>query len=98
LTSGANPSTYGASLTFKSTVTGAGATPTGSVSFYNEASGATCSSLGASTQISTTQTLSGGAASVTTTTLAVGSDTILACYSGDTNHNSSSGTLAHTVN
>jgi hypothetical protein len=54
--------------------------------------------LGASTQISTTQTLSGGAASVTTTTLAVGSDTILACYSGDTNHNSSSGTLAHTVN
>ena len=99
LTTGTNPSTYGVSQTFKTTMTGVsgGATPSGTVGFYNEASGATCSSLGSSTQISTTQTLSSGAASVSTTTLAAGADTILACYSGDTNYNTSSGTLAHTV-
>jgi subtilase family serine protease len=95
LTAGANPSTYGASLTFRAAVT-TGAT--GSVSFYKEASGASCLSLGASTPIGGTQTLSGGSASVTTTTLAIGSDTILACYGGDSTYSSSSGTLAHTVN
>jgi hypothetical protein len=70
---------------------------TGSVSFYNGASGASCSSLGASTLIGT-QTLSGGSTAVATTTLAAGSDTIIACYSGDNNYNSSSATLVQTVN
>jgi len=95
LTSGTNPSTYGASLTFKATVT-TGAT--GSVSFYNMSSGANCTGLGSSIQIGSTQTLSGGSASVTTTTLAAGSDTILACYSGDGNYSGSSGTVPQTVN
>jgi hypothetical protein len=95
LTSGTNPSTSGTSLTFTATVT-TGAT--GSVSFYNQASGATCAALGGSTQIGSTQTLSGGSASVTTTTLPTGSDTILACYGGSSNYNSSSGTVSQTVN
>ena len=73
---------------------GAGATPSGSVSFYN---GGSCATPGP--QISTTQTLGGGAASVTTTTLTASSpDTILACYLGDTNYNTTSGTYSQTVN
>ena len=94
LTAGTNPSSYGASLTFTATVT-TGAT--GSVSFYLEAGAASCSSLGASTQIGSTQTLSGGSAAVTTSTLAVGSDTVLACYSGDSNYNSSGGAVVQLV-
>jgi len=95
LTAGTNPSTYGASLTFTAAVT-PGAT--GGVIFYNQASGASCSALGASTKIGSGQTLSGGSASVTTTTLPTGSDTILACYGGSSNYTSSSGTVSQTVN
>jgi hypothetical protein len=96
LTSGSNPSAFGSSLTFTATVTGTGAT--GTVAFWDAASGATCSSLGTSTQIGSTQTLSGGTSSVSTSSLAVGAHTILACYSGDTNFTSSSGTISQTVN
>jgi hypothetical protein len=96
LTAGANPSGFGSSLTFTATVTGTGAT--GTVAFWDQASGASCSSLGASTQISSTQTLSGGTAAVSTTTLAIGTHTILACYSGDPNFTGSSGTVSQTVN
>ena len=70
---------------------------TGSVSFYLQAGAASCSSLGASALLGT-QTLSGGLAAVTTTTLPTGSDTVLACYGGDSNYNGSSGTVAQTVN
>ena len=93
LTAGTNPSSYGASLTFTATVT-TGAT--GSVSFYLQAGAASCSSLGASTLVGA-QTLSGGSAAVTTSTLAVGSDTVLACYSGDSNYNSSGGAVVQSV-
>jgi hypothetical protein len=93
-----NPSTSGQSLSFTATVTGAGATPTGSVSFYEQASGATCSALGSSTLIGSAQTLSSGSASVSTSTLPTGSDTILACYGGSSSYTSSSGTLSQTVN
>lgn len=45
-------------------------------------------------------TLSGdpGTASCTTSSLAVGSDTVMATYSGDTNHSGGSGTFGQTVN
>ena len=74
LQSGSNPSTYGASLTFRASTTAVGETV--SVSFYNQASGATCSSLGSSTLLGTAAlngSFSNNYAQVTTTTLAVGS-------------------------
>src|SRR2546427_6361401 len=44
------------------------------------ATGATCAALGASTQIGSTQPLSGGIASVTIASLSAASHTITACY------------------
>jgi hypothetical protein len=96
-----NPSTtYMEAVTFTATVaqpSGYSGTPTGTVSFYNAASSATCSALGSSTQIGTAQTLSAGLASITTASLPGGSDTILVCYSGDPNFYASSGTTSQTV-
>ena len=72
LASSANPATVGQSVTFTATVTGAGGTPTGTVTFKD---GAT--SLGGGT-------LGGGVATFTTAALAAGSHTITTLYSGDT--------------
>ncbi len=71
LTSSANPSTIGHSVTFAAAVTPT--TATGTVQFLD---GST--SLG-------TVTISGGAASLSLTTLAVGTHSITAVYSGDAN-------------
>jgi hypothetical protein len=78
LTSSANPSTFGQAVTFTAVVTarpgfGKG-TPTGTVSFLNGAA-----SIGKSTLNG------GGVATLTTSTLPVGTDNITATYSGDTN-------------
>lgn len=86
----ANPSLVGQSLTFTATVTvvapGVG-TPTGTVTFKD---GAT--TLG-------TGTISGNAATFTTSSLTLGSHSITAVYSGDSNFNtSSSATLIQVVN
>jgi CSLREA domain-containing protein len=94
LTSGTNPSTAGGSLTFTATVT-AGAT--GSVTFYSRTVGGNCTSSG-NTQIGSPQPLSGGLASITTTSLPVGSGYVLGCYGGDSNYNSSYGYAAQKVN
>ncbi len=83
LSSSLNPSTVGALVTLTATVP---SSATGSVTFYNGTS-----SLG-------TVTLSGGSATLSTTTLPGGSDSITAAYSGDSNHNTASGTLIQTVN
>ena len=64
--------------------------------FYNAASGATCSLVGSSTPFDT-RPLFAGPASTSTPTLPTGTDTILACYSGDGNFISSSGTVSQTV-
>ena len=73
LTSSANPSVYGQSLTFTATVTANGlGPPSGSVTFYD---GGT--SLGSGT-LNTS-----GVATLTTSALPVGSDSITAAYSGD---------------
>src|SRR5262249_31298200 len=88
LGSSANPSTFGASVTFTATVTGTGATPTGTVTFKD---GAT--SLG-------TGTLNGsGQATVTISTLAAGSHSITAAYGGAATYAArTSSPLAQTAN
>ncbi len=85
-----NPSTYGQAVTFTATVSasspGSG-TPTGTVTFYF---GTT--SIG-------TGTLSGGKATLKTSTLPAGSDSITVAYGGDTNFLiSTSAALTQTVN
>jgi len=79
LTANPNPATFGQSVTLGATVTGisGAATPTGTVTFLN---GST--TLG-------TGTLSGGVATYTATSLAVGSYPITAQYVGDGNYSTS---------
>jgi hypothetical protein len=87
LTSSANPSVSGQSVTFTAKVTSSGPTPTGNVVF---SSGST--TLG-------TVPLNGGSAAYTTTSLTTaGTQTITASYSGDGNTQASSGTLSQVVN
>jgi hypothetical protein len=90
VTSSANPSVYGQSVMFTATVAavspGAG-TPTGTVTFKD---GSTVLGTG---------TLSGGVATYTTSTLALGTHSITVVYGGDTNFASStSGALSQVVN
>lgn len=85
-----NPSIYGQAVTLTATVTavppGSG-TPTGTVTFNSNSTG-----LGSAT-------LSNGTAKISVTNLAVGTDSITAVYSGDTNFSSStSGVLSQVVN
>jgi len=83
-----NPSTFGQSVTFTATVTPtSGGTPTGTVTFTADGSNV----LGAIS-------LSGGQAALSTTSLGVGSHSIVASYSGDSAHLASSSTaLSQTV-
>src|SRR5262249_39228 len=84
VTSSANPSFFGQTVTFTPTVAtalaGAG-TPTGSVHFVDSTNGV---DLG-------TVTLRGGSASVSTSSLAAGANTIAARYSGGNNFGGSYG-------
>jgi len=86
LTSSPNPSGFGASVTFTATVTGqSGGTPTGTVTFSNGSG-------------SLTAPVSGGTASITTSELPVGTSSITAVYSGDSNFaGSTSNTLVQVV-
>jgi hypothetical protein len=87
VTSSANPSFAGQSVTLTASVASAGPTPTGNMIFT---SGST--TLG-------TVALSGGSAAYTTTSLtAAGTQTITATYSGDGNTQASSGTINQVVN
>jgi hypothetical protein len=90
LTSSLNPSTYGQSVTLTATVTpvtvNGTAQPTGTVTFTDGTS-------------STTKTLSGGKATLTSSTLPAGTQAITATYSGDSNFSgSTSPTLDQVVN
>ena len=95
VSSSPNPSSWGNVVTLTATVTNTStpAVPTGSVSFYNAATGASCSSPGSSTLLDTeplvTVTIGSSSnqqASTSTPNLpvgpgnTVGTDTILACY------------------
>jgi hypothetical protein len=89
LSSSLNPSTYGQAVTFTAVVTPSlGAVPDGeTVSFMKGA------------RVLGTGTLSGGSASFTTSTLPVGSNSIKAVYSGDSNFaGSTSKVLKQVVN
>jgi hypothetical protein len=88
LDSSQNPSTFGQSVTFTATVTGA--SPGGTVNFKDgSASIAACGA----------QPLSGATATCTTSSLGLGGHGVTAVYSGDTNNaTSTSPVLAQTVN
>jgi hypothetical protein len=86
LSSSLNPSKYGQAVTLTATVTSAGPTPTGTVTFKN---GST--SLGSVTLVA-------GVAKVTKSTLPAGTLSITATYNGDTaNKKSTSPTLSQVV-
>ena len=88
LRSSQNPATAGASVTFTATVTGSN--PTGSVSFTSD--GTTLSGCSA-------VPLSSGSAACGTSTLALGTHSIVASYSGDSNNQpSTSSALSQVVN
>jgi hypothetical protein len=72
LASSANPSLVSTAVTFTATVTGAGGTPTGTVSFYD-----------GTKLLGTTNLNAAGAATFTISTLAAGAHKITAVYSGD---------------
>ena len=75
VTSSASPSAYGQSVTFTATVTPAGGVdPTGTVQFQIDGN-----------NVGSPLTLSGGVATYSTSTLAVGSHSVVAVYSGDGN-------------
>jgi adenosine/AMP kinase len=88
VTSSANPSVFGQSVTFTATVSplGQGGTPTGIVTFTLDAGP------------SVTRTLSGGTATYTPAAPAVGTHIITATYGGDGTFTASSGTLTQIVN
>jgi uncharacterized repeat protein (TIGR01451 family) len=91
LSSSANPATLNQAVTFTATVNpvtpGAG-TPSGTVTFVADGSNTLCASAALP---------SNGTAACSTNTLSVGSHTITAAYSGDTNFLSSSNPLTESV-
>ncbi|HEY7427336.1 MAG TPA: Ig-like domain repeat protein [Gemmataceae bacterium] len=86
LSSSANPATPNQSVTFTATVSGNSGTPTGTVTFED---GDTV--LG-------TAPLNSGSAALTVSALALGSQDIIALYSGDTTYASNAASLTQTVN
>jgi len=70
-----NPSTFGDAVTFTLTVSGNGATPTGTVTLTD----------GATTLLSATALQANGIQTVTTSALSAGSHTLNLTYSGDAN-------------
>jgi hypothetical protein len=82
-----NTTIYGQSVQFNATVTAmSGGTPTGTITFRD-----------GTTQLAVVS-MSGGNASYSTSTLPVGTHSIVAEYSGDTNHNPANGSTPHLVN
>jgi hypothetical protein len=79
------PSPFGQSVTFTATITpGIGNTETGTVT-WSANTGCTAS------------TVASGTATCTTTVLPVGSDTVAAAYSGDSNYGASSNSIAESI-
>jgi len=89
LTSSVNPSDFGQSVTFTATASSGSGTPTGTVQFKD-----------GSVNLGSAQALTNGTAQLTTATLSSGNHVITAEYSGDTNFDTGSATLAggQTVN
>jgi adhesin/invasin len=91
LVSSGSPSTEAQPVTFTATVTGDGATPSGSVSFHD---GGSCAAPG---PLLATQALSGGVAELTTSALAPSTHTIIACYGGNAIFGASEASVAQVV-
>jgi hypothetical protein len=88
LVSSLNPSSYGQSVTLTATVTSPGGTPTGTVTFYD-----------GGVSLGSAPLSSGGQASLATSTLAAGTHSITAAYSGDSTFTgSTTNVLSQTVN
>jgi hypothetical protein len=85
LTSSPNPSSFGQAITFTATITSATVKPTGPVTF-----------TAGKTVLGTAQ-LNGEKATFTTSTLPVGSTTVTATYSGDSNIAGSSASVTQVV-
>ncbi|MFC5865373.1 chitobiase/beta-hexosaminidase C-terminal domain-containing protein [Acidicapsa dinghuensis] len=87
LVSSGSPAAAGTDVTFTATVTpGSGTgTPTGMVAFSVDGGAAT------------SETLSGGKATYSTSTLAVGSHTIMASYSGDSSYTASRASISESI-
>jgi hypothetical protein len=91
LASSKNPSTVGQAVTFTATIGPAGPpVPTGTVAFTSNGTTITGCSAVTVTALRT--------AACTTSTLAKGTDTIKATYSGNSTYAGSSGTVTQTVN
>lgn len=82
VSSSVNPSEFGQSVTFTATVTSSGGTPAGTVQFKD-----------GSSNLGSPLTLTAGIAQLSTSSLASGTHTITAEYSGDTNFIASTGNL-----
>jgi uncharacterized repeat protein (TIGR03803 family) len=90
VTSSPNPSTFGQQVTITATVGPAGPpAPTGTVGF---------TSNGTAISGCTSVTLNSGIAECVTSSLSVGTDRIVATYSGDSNYSGSSGSVVQIVN
>ena len=87
LGSSANPVPYGMPLTLSAAVSGAGTTPTGTVTFADGGT-ALCAAVALDAS---------GAASCVTSSLAGGAHALTASYAGDANHAGASGNLAETI-
>jgi serine/threonine-protein kinase len=85
LTSTPNPSTSGQSVTVTASITPPGAP--GAVTFFD----------GATTNVLGTEALKGGKATITLTTLSIGSHNLIATYGGDANRAGSTSSVAHAV-
>jgi len=90
LSASPNPSNYGQSVTFTAAVSAnpQPATPTGSVDFFDTTTNTDLGSV----------TLAAGSAALTTSALPVGTQTIMASYSGDGNYLASTSSVTVTVN
>jgi hypothetical protein len=86
LSSSLNPATAGQPVTFTARTTATGPGPTGSVIFQDNG-----------TQVSQVSIAGDGSAAFTTSSLSVGSHTIRAIYSGDSNYDSQSATLTEII-
>ena len=99
VTSG-SPSAFGQSVTFTATVTSSSGTPSGTVNFYDGATGATCSALASSSLLGAGTATSSPVAPApfSSSNLSAGTHKILACYQGSTSFGASGGSVTQVVN